>query len=152
MTLRTGLRIQHITMTLVMVTVECTTARRTRLHLSAKSFTSMHGSKQSLFDLLPMLTIGVGCPHDRDAILLPTNKVLRLTSVMRLSIDHSKSWHWGYQKKIFEKHVKIVLFFTQLRDVSSRCQILCQRTLAKKVSYDKSVFTGFSYEKRLMKQ
>lgn len=145
MTLRTGLRIQHITMTLVMVTVECTTARRTRLHLSAKSFTSMHGSKQSLFDLLPMLTIGVGCPHDRDAILLPTNKVLRLTSVMRLSIDHSKSWHWG-TKKDFREACENCALFHPAEDVAVVVKSSV-KDLGEKVSYDKSVSLGFIREK-----
>ena len=61
-------------------------------------------------------------------------QVLRLTSVMRLSIDHSKSWHWG-TKKDFREACENCALFHPTADVPVIVKSSV-KDLGKKVSYD----------------
>ena len=72
-------------------------------------------------------------------------QVLRLTSVMRLSIDHSKSWHWG-TKKDFREACENCALFHPTADVPVIVKSSV-KDLGEKVSYDKSVSLGFIKEK-----
>ena len=72
-------------------------------------------------------------------------QVLRLTSVMRLSIDHSKSWHWS-TKKDFREACENCALFHPAGDVTVSVKSTV-KDLGEKVSYDKSVSLGFIKEK-----
>ena len=76
---------------------------------------------------------------------LAYQQVLRLTSVMRLSNDHSKSWHWG-TKKDFREACKQCALFHPAGEVTPVIKTSV-KDLGEKVNYDKSVSLGFIKEK-----
>ena len=72
-------------------------------------------------------------------------QVLRLTSVMRLSIDHSKSWHWS-TKKDFREACENCALFHPAGDITVTVKATV-KDLGEKVNYSKSVSLGFIREK-----
>ena len=76
---------------------------------------------------------------------LAYQQVLRLNSAMRLSIDHSKSWHRG-TKKEFRESCTLCDLFHPWNDVVSVIKTTV-KDLGEKVSYDKSLSLGFVREK-----
>ena len=72
-------------------------------------------------------------------------QVLRLTCVMRLSIDHAKSWHWG-TKKDFREFCNHLALLHPWEDVSVVIKNAV-KDLGEKVNYDKSASLGFIKEK-----
>lgn len=72
-------------------------------------------------------------------------QVLRLTNVMRLSIDHAKSWHCG-TKKDFREFCSHLAYLHPKGDVAVVIKTSV-KDLGERVNYDKSVSLGFIKEK-----
>lgn len=71
--------------------------------------------------------------------------VLRLTEVLRLTIDFKKSWHWGTTKTFREACLQVADLH---QDVATPVTIKsCVKDLGEIVHYDKSASLGFIKEK-----
>ena len=71
--------------------------------------------------------------------------MLSMTSAMRLTIDHSKSWHWGTKKDFREAYNHIELFHP-----NGQVQVQVKtavKDLGESVAYNRCASLGFIKEK-----